>query len=83
VSVRDQPTHLTPTEYSLLVYLMQHAGKELAHQDILQNVWGASYGSETELLRAHISRLRRKIEDDPLHPRYLHTEHEVGYRFGE
>ncbi len=83
VTVRDQPTHLTPTEYSLLVYFMQHAGNVLTHEDILQHVWGASYGSETELLRAHISRLRGKIEADPLRPRYLLTQGRVGYRFGE
>ncbi len=83
VVVRERPIELTPTEYNLLVYLMQHVGKVLTHQAILQHVWGTSYGSETEYLRVYVGRLRRKIETDALHPRYLHTEHGVGYRFGE
>ncbi len=74
---------LTPTEYSLLVFLMRHAGKVLPHQLILQQVWGSQYGNEAEYLRVYIGRLRRKIEPDPTHPRYLHTEHGIGYRFEE
>jgi two-component system KDP operon response regulator KdpE len=81
VTVHGVDVDLTRTEYNLLVYLMQHAGKSLSHQAILQNVWGPEYGVEAEYLRVYMSRLRQKIEDDPLHPEYLHTEHGVGYRF--
>jgi len=81
VTVRDREIELTPTEYNLLVYLMRHAGKVLPRRAILQNVWGAEYGSEAEYLRVYIGRLRQKIEVDPLKPQYLHTEHGIGYIF--
>jgi two-component system KDP operon response regulator KdpE len=81
VTMRDQAIELTPTEYNLLVYLMRNAGKVLTHQAILQHVWGPEYGGEAEYLRVYIGRLRQKIEADPLHPRHLHTEHGIGYRF--
>lgn len=81
VTVQDRTIELTPTEYNLLVYLMRNAGKVLTHQTILHHVWGAEYGGEAEYLRVYIGRLRQKIESDPLHPRYLHTEHGIGYRF--
>ena len=83
VTVGNQAIDLTPTEYNLLVYLMRHTGKMLTHQTILQQVWGPTYGNEAEYLRVYIGRLRRKIEVDALQPRYLHTEHGVGYRFGK
>lgn len=72
---------LTPTEFNLLIYLMEHAGKVLPHQMILQNVWGPEYGPESEYLRVYIGRLRQKIEADPANPQYLHTERGVGYLF--
>lgn len=83
VTANGREIDLTPTEYNLLVFLMRHAGKVLPHQLILQQVWGPQYGKEAEYLRVYIGRLRRKIEADPLHPRYLHTEHGIGYRFEE
>jgi len=83
VTVSGREISLTPTEYNLLVFLMCNAGKVLSHQLILQQVWGPQYGNEAEYLRVYIGRLRRKIEADPLHPRYLHTEHGLGYRFQE
>lgn len=81
VTLNDQPIELTPTEYNLLTYLMRNAGKALTHRGILQQVWGSEYGGEAEYLRVYIGRLRQKIEADPLHPRYIHTEHGIGYRF--
>lgn len=81
ITVQGRAIELTPTEYNLLVYLMRHAGKALTHRAILQNVWGADYSAEAEYLRVYIGRLRQKIESDPLNPRYLHTEHGIGYRF--
>lgn len=81
VSVRDHEIELTPTEYNLLIYLMRNAGKALPHRTILQNVWGMEYGNEAEYLRVYIGRLRQKIEVDPLKPKYLHTEHGMGYLF--
>lgn len=71
---------LTPTEFKLMVYLMRNAGKVLPHQMILKAVWGPEYGSESEYLRVYMGRLRQKLEDDPMEPRYLLTERGVGYR---
>ena len=70
-----------PTEFNLLVYLMEHAGKVLPHQAILKNVWGPEYGDETEYLRVYIGHLRQKIELDPSKPLCLLTERGIGYRF--
>jgi len=81
VTVEGRPVELTPIEFNLLAYLMSHAGQVLAHQDILQHVWGPEYGRETEYLRVYIGRLRQKIEPDPEHPRFLRTVRGVGYLF--
>ncbi len=81
VTVRDQVIELTPTEFNLLVYLMEHAGKVLPHQNILQHVWGPEYGPEHEYLRVYIGRLRQKIEQDPANPKHLITQRGVGYSF--
>jgi two-component system KDP operon response regulator KdpE len=81
VTVRGAPIELTPTEFNLLVYLMKNAGKVLPHRMILQHVWGPEYGEEAEYLRVYMGKLRQKVEQDPLHPRYIQTERGVGYRF--
>lgn len=83
VTVRGRHIELTPTEFNLLVYFMKNVGKTLPHRTILQHVWGMEYGEEAEYLRVYVGKLRQKIEDDPLKPKYLHTEHGIGYRFGE
>ncbi len=72
---------LTPTEFALLAQLVTNPGKVLTHRLLLQRVWGAEYGDETEYLRVYMGRLRRKLESDPANPRYLLTEPGVGYRF--
>lgn len=76
----DIPLDLTPREFDVLAYLLYHAGKVVTHRLLLQEVWGPEYGRETQYLRVFINRLRRKIEDDPSHPRYIMTEPGVGYR---
>lgn len=81
VVVRGKPIGLTPTEYNLLIYLMENSGKVLSHRAILQHVWGPEYGRESEYLRVYIARLRQKIEKDPGHPRLLLTERGYGYMF--
>ncbi len=81
VMVRNQPIELTPTEYHLLIFLMENRGKVLSHQHILQNVWGPEYGPESEYLRVYIGRLRQKIERDPTNPQYLVTQRGFGYSF--
>jgi two-component system KDP operon response regulator KdpE len=71
---------LTPREFDVLAYMMRQAGKVVTHRVLLRDVWGPEYGSETQYLRVFINRLRRKIEDDTSHPRYILTEPGVGYR---
>lgn len=81
VLVKGQPVRLTPKEFELLHHLVTNRGKAQAHRRILQAVWGPDYGEETEYLRVFINQLRKKIEPDPRHPRYIHTEPWIGYRF--
>lgn len=80
VRVRDQDVQLTPTEYDLLRALVTHAGKVLTHQQLLRQVWGLGYDSESHLLRVNISNLRQKIERNSARPEYIITEPGVGYR---
>lgn len=81
VSVKGQPVRLTPKEFELLRHLVANQGKALPHRRLLQAVWGPDYGEETEYLRVFINQLRKKIEPQPHHPRYIHTDPWVGYRF--
>lgn len=73
--------HLTPKEFEMLHYLMNHAGEPIPRERLLRTVWGPGYGSEFEYLRTYMRQLRMKIEDDPTNPQYLLTEANVGYRF--
>jgi two-component system KDP operon response regulator KdpE len=81
VTRAGMPIDLTPTEFELLVYLMENAGKALPHKAILKRVWGPEYGQETEYLRVYIGRLRQRIEPDPGSPQYLLTIRSIGYTF--
>ena len=81
VIVSSDHVELTPTEFNLLVYLMENSGKVLSHRMILQNVWGPEYGEEHEYLRVYIGHLRQKIEADPSNPQYIITKRGVGYCF--
>jgi two-component system KDP operon response regulator KdpE len=72
--------HLTPTEFDLLRLLARNRGRLMTHRDLLVSVWGAGYGNDTQVLRAHIANLRRKIEPAD-GPRYIRTDPGVGYRF--
>ena len=83
VQVNDQPVMLTPTEYSILRTLVNHAGKVLTHQQLIKEVWGGNYEADFHLLRVNVSNLRRKIETDPLRPHHIITEPGVGYRLKE
>ncbi|EEP69764.1 winged helix family two-component system transcriptional regulator [Micromonospora sp. ATCC 39149] len=71
---------LTPTEWHLLEILARHPGKLVSHRQLLHEVWGPAYDTETNYLRVHFANLRRKIEPDPTRPRYLVTEPGIGYR---
>ncbi|BBB90890.1 MAG TPA: response regulator [Methylomusa anaerophila] len=80
VTVDDREIKLTPTEYELIKFMIQHAGRVLTHKQLLKAGWGNSYGEDTHYIRIYIGQLRRKIEQDPTQPRYIVTESGIGYR---
>lgn len=81
VTIAGNEIKLTPKEFDMLKYLVSNAGKVVTHRALLQAVWGAEASEQTEYLRVFINQLRRKIEPDSGHPRYILTEPWVGYRF--
>ena len=81
VKVNGRTMRLTPTEQDLLNYFVTHPNTVLPHDRVLQAVWGPDYGDEVEYLRVFVNQLRKKIEPDPAHPRYILTEPWLGYRF--
>ena len=80
VFVRGKEVHLTPNEYNFLALLARHAGMVVTHRQILTEVWGPEYQSESHYLRLYMTQLRHKIEADPAKPKLLQTEPGVGYR---
>jgi len=80
VSSAGKSVHLTPHQFDLLRVFAINEGKLLTHRMLLQEVWGPGYGNESNLLQVNVSQLRRKIEPDRAHPRYLLTEPGAGYR---
>ncbi len=72
---------LTPTEWHLLEVLVRHPGKLVSQRQLLQQVWGPAYATETNYLRVYVGQLRRKLERDPARPVHLLTEPGMGYRF--
>jgi two-component system KDP operon response regulator KdpE len=74
--------HVTPTEWAIVTELMSNAGRTLTHQQLFAAVWPRnSAGDAQQYLRVHIASIRRKIEDNPIQPRFILTEPGVGYRF--
>ncbi|WP_407841474.1 response regulator [Streptomyces sp. DSM 116496] len=78
---RGQSIRLTPTEWHLLEVLIRNRGRLVSQRRLLQEVWGTSYGTQTNYLRVYMAHLRRKLEADPSHPRHLITAPGMGYRF--
>lgn len=81
VQVNGQAVQLTPTEYDLFKALIKNRGKIMTRQMLLSQVWGTGYGAESHYLHVYVGQLRRKIEPDPAHPRFILTIAGVGYRF--
>lgn len=77
---RQERVRLTPTEWKVLEMLVRNAGRLVTRQDLLTEIWGSEHISDSGYLRLYISQLRRKIEPDPAHPQYLHTDPGMGYR---
>jgi two-component system KDP operon response regulator KdpE len=80
VWVGEREVKLTPTEYTILKYLIAHAGKVVTHPQLLREVWGPAFVNEPHYVRVYVGQLRHKIEENPAQPRYLVTETGVGYR---
>ncbi len=81
-AVRDgRDVRLTPTEWHLLEILVANPGRLITQKQLLQEVWGVSQSNKTNYLRVYMAQLRRKLESDPSHPRYLITEPGMGYRY--
>ncbi|GAA2851576.1 two-component system response regulator KdpE [Pseudonocardia halophobica] len=76
----DAEVHLTPTEWGILEMLAGHRGRLVGQRELLRQVWGPHYEERTNYLRVYLAQLRRKLEPDPAHPRYLITEAGMGYR---
>ena len=81
VKKSDETIKLTATEYNLLSLLVRNEGKVLTHRMLLQQIWGPGFQEQTQYLRVFIAQLRKKIEDDPNNPGFIHTESGIGYRF--
>ena len=79
VTMAGREVVLTPIEYSILAYLAQNAGRVVTQDLLLEHVWGTEYMGESHMLQVNINRLRRKIEPDPMHPRYILTKVGIGY----
>lgn len=81
VTVGGTEIHLTPKEFDLLAYFIKNPDKVLTHRILLQKIWGAYYTESPEALRVLVGALRKKIEPDFSHPKYILTEPWIGYRF--
>ena len=80
-TLRGREIHLTPKEFELLSFMVQHPGAVLTHHKLLGAVWGGNYTEQTEYLRVFVGQLRKKLEADPANPKYILTEPWIGYRF--
>src|SRR5204862_7573373 len=81
VTVGGRTVRLTPTEWNVLEVLVRNQGKLVSQRQLLKEVWGPQYETETEYLRVYMAALRRKLEPVPSQPRYFITEPGMGYRF--
>lgn len=75
------PLHLTKTEWALLRAFVAHPRQTLTHRQLFNEVWGNASGDAQHYLRVYVGHLRRKLEPDPVRPRFIHTEAGIGYRF--
>ena len=73
--------HLTPTEWQVVEVLVRNPGRLISQRQLLQDVWGPEYRTETNYLRLYLAQIRRKLEPEPSRPRYFLTEPGMGYRF--
>ena len=76
-----EEVRLTPTEWEIVEILVRNPGRLVTQRQLLQDVWGPQYSTETNYLRVYMAQIRRKLEPDPARPRYFVTEARMGYRF--
>jgi two-component system KDP operon response regulator KdpE len=81
LTTAEGEVRLTPTEWHLLEILVRNSDKLVSQQQLLREVWGPTYETETNYLRVYMAQLRRKLELEPSRPRHLLTEPGMGYRF--
>jgi two-component system KDP operon response regulator KdpE len=81
VRLSGEAVKLTPTEYDLLKYMIENAGKVLTQKMLLTAVWGPAYSDQAQYLRVFVGQLRKKLEKNPASPRFILTDLGVGYRF--
>jgi two-component system KDP operon response regulator KdpE len=72
---------LTPTQWHIVEVLVRNAGRLVTYEQLLQEVWGPTYGKETNYLRVFMTQIRQKLEPEPSSPRYFITEPGIGFRF--
>jgi two-component system, OmpR family, response regulator RegX3 len=80
VSIEDETRNLTPSEYNLLLTLAEHPGRVYTRGELAYRARGHDFEGYERTVDAHVKNLRRKIEKDPLHPRFVETVRGVGYR---
>ena len=80
-TLQERELELTLKEFDLLARLVRDAGTVVKREDLMADVWDANWFGSMKTLDVHVSTLRRKLEDDPVAPRYLHTVRGVGFRF--
>jgi two-component system OmpR family response regulator len=78
-----EPIHLTRSEFSLLAVLAQHPGQTFTREQLLERLHGVAYDGFDRSVDSHIKNLRRKLEQDPLEPRYVLTVYGIGYQFSD
>lgn len=83
VLLNHKEIDLTPTEYKMLCILAKHVGKVVTYQQLLREVWGKNAEENHHYLRIYVQHLRRKLNDDPMLPKYIVTEAGIGYRLKE
>lgn len=83
VYIDDRDAELTQNEFKLVAMLGQRAGTVLTYEEIIRRMWGPNARTDNQILRVNMANIRRKIEQDPAHPRYIFTENGVGYRMAE
>ena len=77
----DAIVRLTPTQWHIVEVLVKNAGRLVTYEQLLREVWGPTYGKETNYLRVFMTQIRQKLEPEPSQPRYFITEAGIGFRY--